>query len=185
MRIAALALTVAVTASPILVPRDSPGPAPTLLEALHQTPEDDIVSDRSARIVAAFNDLTKDTIDGLDAFYGERVHFEDPLGSITGLPDLKEYYAGMYENVKEIRFDFTDETVTGDTHAVAWTMKMRVSKLNRGRPVVVEGMSLIKFGDDDKVRYHRDYFDMGSMVYEHVPVLKFFIKQIKKRLSHE
>lgn len=140
---------------------------------------------RHERIEAAFNGLNKDTMDRLGDFYAEDVVFEDPLGMIEGLPALRAYYENMYEGVKEIRFDFGESVVQGDKHVVFWTMTMSVKRLNGGKPISVEGNSLIRFDEDDKVVYHRDTLDMGAMVYEQVPLLRHPVRWIKKRLAHE
>ncbi|MCC6143617.1 MAG: nuclear transport factor 2 family protein [Candidatus Hydrogenedentes bacterium] len=145
---------------------------------------EDGMDQRSKRIEWAFNTLTRDNLEILDEFYAPDVHFEDPLGAIEGLAKLKAYYAGMYENVQEIHFDFKDEVAQGDTHVVVWMMRMKVKGLNKGEEVTVDGNSVIRFNDDDLVSYHRDYFDVGAMVYEHVPVVRFLVKKIKNRLSH-
>jgi len=49
--------------------------------------------------------------------------------------------------------------------------------------VLLDGISVIRFDEEDLVVYHRDYFDVGAMVYEHVPVVRFFVRQVKKRLQ--
>ena len=138
---------------------------------------------RTERIVATFNELTKDNMHILDGFYHPDVVFEDPLGRIEGLPALKRYYLRMYRNVETIRFDFSDHLVDGDTHLAAWTMRMQVKGFNRGREIVLDGNSLIRFGEGDLVTYHRDYFDMGAMVYEHIPVIGYLVRRVKKRLQ--
>jgi hypothetical protein len=55
--------------------------------------------------------------------------------------------------------------------------------LNRGKAITIEGHSLIK-GNDDGVYYHKDYLDMGAMVYEHIPILGRLVKAIKLRMQH-
>lgn len=141
--------------------------------------------DRMQRIEAAFNGLSRDTMDLLERFYDDEVVFEDPLGRIEGLDALRAYYENMYRNVTEISFHFGDGVTEGDTHVVTWEMRVRAKGLNRGREVRLEGNSLIRFGASDRVIYHRDYFDMGAMVYEHVPVVKHFVRAIKRRLAHD
>lgn len=138
---------------------------------------------RSERIRNAFNDLSRDTIVSLDSFYAENVRFEDPLGSIDGLPALKRYYARMYSNVESIRFDFSNEVCEGDQHVVFWTMTVCARGFNGGRPVLLIGNSLIQFDVNDRVCYHRDFFDMGAFVYENVPILGAVIRRIRKNLA--
>ena len=59
---------------------------------------------------------------------------------------------------------------------------MHLTLNNQSSSISVNGVSLLTL-KDDRVVYHRDYYDMGEMVYEHVPVLKRVIYYIKKRLT--
>ena len=54
--------------------------------------------------------------------------------------------------------------------------------LNNGEEVTLEGNSYIKFNENNLVIYHRDYFDMGEFIYEHIPVLGWTLKKIKNKL---
>jgi hypothetical protein len=148
------------------------------------TPSEEIMNERSKRIVEVFNGLNQETMDILHGFYHPDVHFIDPLGEIHGRADIRKYYENMYHTVQEIRFDFTDEVVTGDTHVAVWTMHLKAAGLNGGKPVVLDGNSVIKFGEDDLVVYHRDYFDMGAFVYQHVPVLGWAVRKVNDKLKH-
>ena len=46
----------------------------------------------------------------------------------------------------------------------------------------VDGITQLKVVDDIIV-YHKDYYDLGEMVYEHIPLLGYFVKKIKTRLA--
>ena len=141
------------------------------------------MASRAEKIETTFNALSKDNMSVLDSFYSPGVIFEDPLVRIDGLESLKSYYSDMYESVTAIGFDFSDQFIEGDTHVAAWTMRMHARRLNKGREVQLDGISVIRFNDDDLVVYHRDYFDVGAMVYEQVPFVRFFVRQVKKRLQ--
>lgn len=155
-------------------------------EATPTMPNNDtVLAERSQRIRDAFNNLNRDTIDGLDAFYHPDVVFEDPLGRIEGLDALKAYYAGMYKNVTEITFEFTNEVAAGDQHVAFWTMRLRAKGLNRGREVAATGNSLLRFDEAGLVVYHRDFFDMGEFVYQHIPVLRFLVRKVNGALAHK
>lgn len=130
-----------------------------------------------------FNTLRADNIQILDDFYDPKVTFIDPLGMHPGIDSVKSYYKNLYKNVKEINFKFKNIISSGNSHVLIWTMTLKADGLNGGVPIVVEGNSHIEFNDKNLVIYHRDYFDMGEFIYEHVPVLSFVIKQIKTRLK--
>jgi hypothetical protein len=89
----------------------------------------------------------------------------------------------MYQNVKSIKFDFTEFHEAGNHVTAIWKMTLETDKLNGGEPFSVDGNSVIKFDENGKAVYHRDYFDMGAFIYERIPVVGFVIKKIKARLK--
>jgi len=50
-----------------------------------------------------------------------------------------------------------------------------------GETIRIEGASYLKTRNG-KIYYHRDYFDMGAMLYEHLPVMGRVIHHLKERL---
>ena len=141
--------------------------------------------ERSARIEFIFNALNRDTMNLLESFYDPEIVFQDPIVHIEGLPDLRAYYVSMYESVEEIRFDIANHYIDGDRHVVSWTMTVVHERFNQGKEVVVDGVSVIHFNASDLVVYHRDYFDMGALVYEHVPLLGYVVGRVKERIRNK
>ena len=135
-----------------------------------------------AKIVKAFNQLNKNTIDELDEFYTDDAEFIDPVSRIKGLPGIKKYYANVYKNVESIQFDFKEIQHDELSFYGQWVMTFSTKMLNGGKPFAVEGLSVIKFNAHGKVFFHRDYTDLGSMVYEKVPVLGSVIRLIKNSM---
>lgn len=132
-----------------------------------------------------YNRFNKDTLDILDGFYTTDLQFEDPVGKINGLANIKAYYANMYKNVTSIKFEFTEGVCDGNNCVFPWKMTFSSSSLKDGEPLVSFGNSHIKFNDAGLAYYHRDYFDMGEFIYEHIPVVGFLVRKVKKSLSHE
>ena len=145
----------------------------------------DLQKERVERINKVWNELRKDNLHILDNFYHPKTKFVDPVGSIETLNSLKKYYSGMYNNVTEIRFDFGDQMVVEDRHVATWVMTLKADGLNGGKAVVVEGISDMRFDPETNlVIYHRDYFDMGAMIYENIPVVGYIIKKIRSKFEH-
>lgn len=131
-----------------------------------------------------FNLFSKDRMDLVEQFYDPDIHFMDPMVNFQTRDELKRYYEKLYQNVDSIRFDFSAEAKDGDTHIAVWKMILTAKKFNGGKPVIVDGVSHVRFGGKEgKAVYHRDYFDMGAFVYEHVPVLSGLIRLVKKIMS--
>ena len=131
-----------------------------------------------------FQDLDKHKLQLVDDFYAQEASFMDPLGKIQGRKSLKAYYEMMYEHVTEIQFNFTNTNSWEEHVYLHWTMIFKSKKLKKGKTIELDGLSYIKFNQDGKAIHHQDSFDIGSMLYEHIPVLGYFVKKIKKRLEH-
>ena len=146
--------------------------------------EERAMSDRLKQTEALFNNFNSDTLHLADGFYDPDVVFLDPIVELKGRDALKAYYADMYENVTSIRFDFSGGIEKEDEAVVFWTMEVRSKGFKGGEPVLLDGVSHIKFGGESgKAVYHRDYFDMGAFVYENIPVLGSIVRYVKKKLS--
>lgn len=144
----------------------------------------DLSAQRSLAIRQVFNDLRASNTEILDSFYAQDIVFEDPLGQINGVNAMKAYYQAMYKNVQDIRFVFKDDAINGDRHLSTWVMYLRAKGLNGGEEVTVHGVSELEFqSESNLVIYHRDYFDMGEFLYQHIPVLGSVIRLVRKQLE--
>ncbi|MEN0037725.1 MAG: nuclear transport factor 2 family protein [Cellvibrio sp.] len=115
--------------------------------------------------------------------YSDDVQFRDPLHALNGLQNLTDYYAGMMGELIECRFEFhhsMEMTERGET-ILFWTMHYRHKKLAKGKLLELTGNTHLLF--NDKVYYHRDYYDAGSMLYEHIPLMGYAIRKIKKKVG--
>ncbi|MFZ4405098.1 MAG: nuclear transport factor 2 family protein [Pseudobdellovibrionaceae bacterium] len=135
------------------------------------------------KITDTFNGFNGLNLDRLDQFYDPKVVFTDPVTQIQGLPNLKKYYTHAYRKVISIRFEFSDILQEGCDYSAPWTMHLAVKGLNAGQEFNVSGLSHLKFNDKGLVVYHRDYVDLGEMVYERLPLLGALIRKLKKLLA--
>ena len=135
------------------------------------------------RIKSVFTNLNANNSEILDSFYDKKVHFEDPLGLHNGIQSVKDYYKNLYKNVTFIEFIYTNTISEGNKHTLIWTMNLRTKGLNNGEIISLDGNSVIIFNEENLVSYHRDYFDMGEFIYEHIPGLGWVIKKIKSKLK--
>tara|TARA_R110000868_G_scaffold61524_2_gene186945 strand:- start:5751 stop:6269 length:519 start_codon:yes stop_codon:yes gene_type:complete len=158
----------------------------TLIHVGAQEKAVNMTEQRSTIIREVFNQLRSTNTEILDNFYASDIVFVDPLGQINGLQSMKEYYQAMYKNVEEIRFEFKPDAINGDRHLATWVMYLRAKGLNGGEEIAVHGVSEIEFQTDSSLAiYHRDYFDMGEFLYQHVPILGSVIKLVRKQLEHK
>ncbi|WP_297794231.1 nuclear transport factor 2 family protein [uncultured Marinobacter sp.] len=129
-----------------------------------------------------FNSLDAGNLDQLASVYSETVKFQDPLSSVSGLDQLTRYFAGAYANVVSCRFDFGEPVIAGGKVAIPWVMRLRHKRIRRGREIHVDGISNLVIYNG-KVTHHRDYFDAGQLLYEHLPLVGRVIRSIRKHAA--
>lgn len=121
------------------------------------------------------------TLENIQRVYTQDVEFRDPAHALHGRLAVKNYLRSLYTNTKYIRFEYLEEQIAENTATIVWQMSFSHSRLNGGEPVEVRGVTLIRF--TDRVYYHEDFFDLGAMLYQHVPVLGSVIRYINRRLN--
>ena len=141
--------------------------------------------DQKERVIKFFNLANFSNMKALcKIFYHPNLIFKDPLGTIKGREEMIKYYLNLYQNVIDIRFEFKDSTSNNNSHMLSWIMYLKSKSLKSGEEIKLEGVSHLKFDPKTNlVTYHRDYFDMGAFIYEHIPVVGSLIRYIKRKLS--
>lgn len=129
-----------------------------------------------------YQKLNKENLHLLGQIYHKDVVFEDSAHRLEGRGALSAYFESLYRNVIQCDFDIIHSQQSGDSGFLTWNMLLQHPKLNSGKQVKVNGVSHIRFSEQ-RVIYHRDYFDLGEMLYENIPLLGFVIKNIKQRLG--
>lgn len=139
--------------------------------------------DRLEQFCEVYRRLNRDNLELLSSIYDREIRFRDPAHTLNGLEQLQGYFAGLYCNAEEVSFVFTNHLEAAEQAFVEWTMTLRHPRLERGRQIEVDGASSLRFNRDGLVDRHRDYFDLGALLYEHLPLLGRVITTLKRRLG--
>ncbi|MBX2807189.1 MAG: nuclear transport factor 2 family protein [Cellvibrionaceae bacterium] len=139
-----------------------------------------MTQDLLSRLKTYYEHFDCQSSEALLALYAEDVTFIDPLHSIEGVDSLCEYFEQMSQGLMGCRFEFVGETYGQQDLWLKWIMHYSHRKLKRGQPLVLQGASHLIVGD--KVSFHQDFYDMGAMLYEHLPVLGSGVRWLKQRL---
>ncbi len=86
----------------------------------------------------------------------------------------------MCAYLSDCLFEYLDEVVCVYAAYIKWVMHFRHPRL-RNRLISVRGVSHLKFSD--KIEYHEDFYDMGAMLYEQLPVLGNVTRWLRLRLA--
>ncbi|MBT8333626.1 MAG: nuclear transport factor 2 family protein [Desulfobacterales bacterium] len=130
-----------------------------------------------------YEKLDAENLHLLDHLYSDDISFIDPAHKIEGLAALKKYFFELYQNVSSINFSFYHHQQQDNNAYIQWQMNLRHPRLNRNQEIIVPGISYLHYNQLGKVSLHRDYFDLGAMLYEQLPLLGSIIKAVKRRLG--
>jgi ketosteroid isomerase-like protein len=142
-----------------------------------------MTSTAAERFAKGFAAIDRNNLAVLAELYHEDMVFIDPLHEIHGLQAMQAYCANLYANVSRIDFRFHQcQQLTPDEAVLRWTMTFEHPRLRGGRPIAVDGCSFLVFREA-RVCWHRDYFDAGALLYEHLPIMGRLITWLKGRLA--
>lgn len=110
--------------------------------------------------------------------YTPGIEFIDPVKGISGLESLTEYFNNLYKRVEHCHFTINNHVEDDAGHAIEWQMRLKHQKLAKNNEILVEGASFIRF-EDNKVCYHRDYYDLGALIYERIPILGSAVRTVR------
>ncbi len=138
----------------------------------------------NSQLIERFKDyfkvLHESDLSRLCTIYADNVVFKDPVHEIRGLVELEDYFTSMCADLSDCRFEYLDELVNGDAAYVKWMMHFKHPRLGN-RLISVRGVSHLKLGD--KIEFHEDFYDMGAMLYEQLPVLGNVTRWLRMRLA--
>jgi len=135
-----------------------------------------------------YQHFDQSSIQGLGDFYASNVVFTDPVHQLTGLKSLERYFEQMCSDLTSCRFEFISEAVDQDDVWLKWNMHYQHPKINNNALLMLVGASHIQWADTSsgrKIIAHEDFYDLGSMLYEHLPVLGYGVRLIKKKLAKD
>jgi hypothetical protein len=134
------------------------------------------------RFTTLFAKLDSDNLHLLGDIYNEEIEFTDPAHTIRGLDHLTRYFSSLYEN-STVSIRFLHTVYQHPTGYIQWIMKIQNARLNGGEDFEVAGVSRVEFDENGKIAAHTDYFDLGALIYERLPLLGRLIRTIKGRLG--
>lgn len=130
-----------------------------------------------------YQQLKNRDISGITDVYDKNIEFIDPIATHQGIDVVQKYFDKLLKGTRWCKFDIRSVRSSSESdHTVEWIMTFEANKLKRNKPIEVQGITVLQT-DADKVLYHRDYYDMGQLAYENIPILSFFVKRVKEQLQ--
>ena len=132
------------------------------------------------RFKSHFRTLHEADLSRLRDLYADRIVFKDPIHEIRGLVELEDYFSSLCADLSDCRFEYLDEIVDDSSAYIKWSMHFKHPRLGN-RLISVRGVSHLKFSD--RIDFHEDFYDMGAMLYEQLPLLGNVTRWVRTRLA--
>lgn len=129
-----------------------------------------------------YSTFDRSNIESLHTLYTEDVLFKDPVHEVRGIDAMRDYLSGLCTELLQCNFFFQQHIEGSDQVFLRWTMHYAHPKISGGKTLTLEGATELRF-EGNLVSYHCDYYDMGAMLYERLPVIGAVIRWLRKRLA--
>lgn len=121
------------------------------------------------------------TIARLDEIYTQDLEFRDPVHTLHGSLAVKSYLRRLAGSLTHYRIRYLDQNIGEQAAYLTWEMDYAHRRLRQGRIITVRGMSQVRY--TTRIFYHEDCYDMGALLYEHLPGLGLATRHLKQRLA--
>jgi hypothetical protein len=135
---------------------------------------------RVARVVTLFEQLRPEDVARLDAYYTPQAYFKDPFNEVDRLDGVQGVFRHMFEALREPRFVVRDIVVEDAQCFLTWDFHFRFQRWADGLQTV-RGGSHLRFADDGRIDYHRDYWDAAEELYEKLPALGALMRWLRRQ----
>lgn len=138
--------------------------------------------DVAARLRAAFEQLTPESLARLHEVYAEQAWFKDPFNEVRGVPAIRAIFEHMFASLGKPRFVVHEVLVQGQQVFIVWDMLFFAPRMGPAEQRI-HGASHLLLDEDGRIARHRDYWDAAEELYEKIPVLGGLMRWLKKRAS--
>lgn len=150
-------------------------------EALERLPGDTTAIDRGVtRFRETFGDLTQPDLEQrLGDLYAESFYFNDTVHIARQRPELVDYLTRTGDALTESRVDVHRVIRDGADVYLRWEMTFVSRALGKRIESNSIGITHLRFDANGRVVLHQDFWDSGSALYAHLPVVGFFVRRAR------
>ena len=134
------------------------------------------------RYAGVYAHLSPQTLSDLKDVTTRDICFTDPFTTLHGQDALCAYMGKMFEDAKGAEFAVSHAMVCQDMGFLRWQFSATVPVIGLWE---FTGMSEVTFNAEGTlIATHKDHWDSGSEFYAKIPVLRWVIRQLAKKVAH-
>ena len=130
-------------------------------------------------LIDFFNHTTLENANHLGDFYTADAYFKDPFNEVRGVEKITPIFTHMFTQVDGPRFVVTGHVLQDEQAFLTWDFLFRMKRFSTDEQCI-RGATHIRFANDGRVEFHRDYWDAAEELYEKLPVLGALMRGLKR-----
>ncbi len=131
------------------------------------------------RLIGFFEHIDVANVDRLHDVYTADAWFKDPFNEVSGIDAITRIFRHMFDQVDAPRFVVTNAVLQGEQAFLTWDFLFRMKRFS-GDEQCIRGATHVRFADDGRVCFHRDYWDAAEELYEKLPLLGSLMRMLKR-----
>jgi hypothetical protein len=130
-------------------------------------------------LIEFFDLITIDSANHISDFYTADAYFKDPFNEVRGIEKITPIFTHMFAQVDGPRFVVTGHVLQDEQAFLTWDFLFRMKRFSTDEQCI-RGATHIRFANDGRVEFHRDYWDAAEELYEKLPVLGALMRGLKR-----
>ena len=130
-----------------------------------------------------YETLTPERVQDFGFYYAGNAYFKDPFNEVNRLEDIRNIFARMFRQIADPKFNVREKIGDGRGLFLAWDMNFRFRSWRPQHLQLIRGASHLRFGEDGKVNYHRDYWDTGEELYAKLPLIGGAVRLLRRAIG--
>lgn len=150
-------------------------------EALERIPGETAAIERGVTSFRqTFADLTRDDLaQRIGELYAEEFYFNDTVHIARKRSELVDYMARTGQNLANSRVEVHKIIRDGADVYLRWEMSFATRAVGKRVKSHSIGMTHLRFNEAGQIVLHQDFWDSGSALYAHLPVVGFWVRRAR------
>jgi steroid delta-isomerase len=141
------------------------------------------MTERLDALVHYFEGITEATVPQLRNFYAPDAYFKDPFNEVHTVHAIEEIFSHMFGPLSDPKFIVHTRIEQGDEAFITWDFRFRINKYQPNVEQIIRGGSNLRFDAQNKVAFHRDYWDAAEELYEKLPLIGGLMRFMKRKMA--